>query len=107
MVRNWRKTVILLFELKKRNFVNKTINRVVGANGIENCTNKGIKDECYRFYEKLYKIKETQSYQLQDFIKTNNFASLNEIQKHLDNNPGCTVSYIKSKLRNNFEELFI
>ena len=32
---------------------------------------------------------------------------LNEIQKHLDNNPGCTVSYIKSKLRNNFEELFI
>ena len=32
---------------------------------------------------------------------------LNEIQKHLDNNPGCTVSYIKSKMRNNFEKLFI
>ena len=32
---------------------------------------------------------------------------LNEIQKHLDNNPGCTVNHIKSKLRDDFEELFI
>ena len=67
--------------LEKRNVVNKTINRVIGADGSSKCTNKGIQEECFHFYEKLYSDKDLQPVHLQNCIKTENFASMKEDQK--------------------------
>jgi len=53
----------------------------VGADGIRRCTNKGIQDECFHFYEQLYSNKYLKPFHLQDFIKTNTFACLDENQK--------------------------
>ena len=84
MLTGWtlvKKPSAFFLSLEKRNSVNKTLNRVVGIDGSEKCTDNDIKDECYRFYEKLYNLKETQPYQLHDFIQTNNCARLKEEQK--------------------------
>ena len=67
--------------LEKRNCVNKKINRVVGADGLNKCTSSGIQNECFHFYEKLYSEKNLQPVHLQNFMISDNFAKLNENQK--------------------------
>jgi hypothetical protein len=67
--------------LEKRNCVNKKINRVVGADGLNKCTSRGIQNECFHFYEKLYSEKNLQPVHLQNFMISDNFAKLNEYQK--------------------------
>ena len=67
--------------LEKRNSVNKTINRVVGADGSEKCNINSIKDECFSFYEKLYDKKKINLSDFHDFIKEDTFTCLSENQK--------------------------
>jgi len=67
--------------LEKRNFVNKTINRLVGSDGTEKCNTDSIKCECFNFYKNLYRKKDTNLLNLQDFTKTNDFNRLSERQK--------------------------
>ena len=56
--------------MEKRHFVSKQMFKLVGTNGITITDTNEMVEETRRFYEQLYKKKETTNVDINDFVQT-------------------------------------